>query len=191
METERRKGMRHLFDKGRKLAKQLLLKDIELFKYIYNKFRSRSLDWIMTGITFLGGTIVSIAVPVSLLVFGNHQFAKLGWELGIVLLLGQLLVQVIKHLTSRPRPSEVLKDMPLKQIIIGAHSFPSGHTTAGFSQGIVWSFYFPDFSPVFVLVAILIGMSRIYLGRHYPLDVLTGVLIALMLSFSFHFGFFG
>ncbi len=175
---------------GNKLTKQLLLEDVEVFKLIHRKIRCRILSWIMPYITYLGGTAISILLPLALIVFGEGRLQVLGWELGISLLFSHLLVQIIKRMASRPRPYKVFKDIKLQGVTIEAHSFPSGHTTASFATALLLSIYFPEYSLLCVSGAMLIGLSRIYLGVHYPSDVLMGAVLGTLFSYFIHFGVF-
>ncbi|MEK7166238.1 MAG: phosphatase PAP2 family protein [Patescibacteria group bacterium] len=83
---------------------------------------------------------------------------------------------LIKFIISRPRPS-----IGMGAIIVGGgaygYSFPSTHTTIAFALAYVLSSVEPRLRGWFYLLAIFIGFSRIYLGVHYPLDVLTGALV--------------
>ena len=56
-------------------------------------------------------------------------------------------------------------------------SFPSGHTTAGFSLAVILASHFPAYSFVMYSLAATIGVSRIYTGMHYPSDVLSGAFL--------------
>lgn len=176
--------------KGKKLTKQLLLEDVEVFKLLHNKIRCRLFNWIMPYITYLGGTAISIILPLVLIVFAQGRLRILGWELGISLLFSHLLVQIIKRMASRPRPYKVFTDIKLRGVTIEAHSFPSGHTTAGFATALLLSIYFPEYSLLCVSTATLVGLSRIYLGVHYPSDVLMGAVLGTLFSYFIHFGVF-
>jgi undecaprenyl-diphosphatase len=60
-----------------------------------------------------------------------------------------------------------------------SHSFPSGHTATAVAGAIVLSYFVPQAAPLFALLAALIAYSRLYVGVHYPLDVLAGAAIGL------------
>ena len=59
-------------------------------------------------------------------------------------------------------------------------SFPSGHAAAAMSVAIVYSFAFPTLASALIPLAMLVGVSRVCLGVHYPGDVLIGQLIAAL-----------
>jgi membrane-associated phospholipid phosphatase len=60
-----------------------------------------------------------------------------------------------------------------------SHSFPSGHTATSFAGATALSVVYPRGAPVFSLVAAAIGYSRLYVGVHFPLDVVGGAVIGV------------
>lgn len=95
-----------------------------------------------------------------------------------------LPVQLLKHLVHRPRPYFVLKGYRALVTPLMDYSFPSGHTTAAFAMAGIFSSLGWPVSAVAWLLATLVGVSRMYLGHHYPLDVLTGAVIGTLASFA-------
>ena len=63
-------------------------------------------------------------------------------------------------------------------------SFPSGHTATSFACATVLSFFVPRAAPAFYLLALAIGFSRIYVGVHWPLDVLGGAVLGLAVGLA-------
>jgi undecaprenyl-diphosphatase len=61
-------------------------------------------------------------------------------------------------------------------------SFPSGHTTIAFAAATVLSYYRPRWTPAFFLLAVAIGFSRVYVGVHYPLDVIAGAVLGTLIA---------
>jgi undecaprenyl-diphosphatase len=61
-------------------------------------------------------------------------------------------------------------------------SFPSGHAATSFAAAMVLSFARPRWAPAFFLLALAIGFSRVYVGVHYPLDVVGGAALGIAVA---------
>lgn len=149
-------------------------------EYIRNDF----LTPVMKFITHLGDQgKIWIALAVLCLFFTGTR--KAGILTGISLL-SSLLVNnmLLKNLVGRTRPYEVIAG--LERIIEkqGGLSFPSGHTASSFAAAVVLYLMCPKKIGVPALVlAILIGVSRLYLGVHYPTDVIAGAVSGTLIAF--------
>lgn len=96
----------------------------------------------------------------------------------LALLVAELVADVLKVLVKRHRPV----DHPLVHHLV-TYSFPSGHTTTSFAcAGTIARFAPRNVRPLLFVLAALIGFSRIYVGVHYPLDVLAGAVLGLLVA---------
>jgi undecaprenyl-diphosphatase len=100
---------------------------------------------------------------------------------GIVGLLGTgLVVETVKYLVQRVRPDAAL--LPKYVTYAFGTSFPSGHTAVAFTIAVILSHYFPRYKYVVYTVAVITGISRVYLGLHYLSDVIAGALIGIIVA---------
>jgi len=83
----------------------------------------------------------------------------------------------LKALVDRPRP--FLRYAEPKVLVPRPHdaSFPSGHAATSFAAATVLSFAFPKAAPAFFVLAAAVAYARVYVGVHYPLDVIAGAVI--------------
>lgn len=97
-----------------------------------------------------------------------------------------LTVKILKLIFKRIRPIEYLySDNNILKI--DRYSFPSGHSTVSFALCIILSYQFPHITIIFILLAILISLSRIYLLYHYLIDISAGAFLGIIIGFSSHF----
>ena len=140
---------------------------------------SRRRFW--ASLTHLGGARASIGLAFmqSVVPGGSLQFA---WRTSCLLGLSHLVVQLIKRSVGRPRPS-AHESIEALVLIPDRFSFPSGHACAAMALAVGVASAVPSLTLPLLLVAMLIGLSRVMLGAHYPGDVLMGQAIALILAY--------
>ena len=166
------------------MLETLLNLDCGFLLFLQDSVRNPILNSIMIFITSLGdGGIIWIAATIALLI--PKKTRKVG-IMSAVALLGSLLINnnLIKNIVQRPRPYVTFTDL---QIIIpqpSEFSFPSGHTSSSFASAAVFYRHLPKkFGVPAVILAALIGFSRLYVGVHYPTDVLAGAVMGILLSY--------
>lgn len=134
----------------------------------------------------LGDGIFWYALMIGILLFkGAEGFASV-LHMAIAGLIGTLVYKWLKGKTLRPRPYEVRQDIWLTGKPLDKFSFPSGHTLHAVVFGLVALGYYPHLLMIVVPFTIMVGLSRVVLGLHYPSDVLAGAGIgALIAGLSF------
>ena len=140
-------------------------------------------DVVVPLITRLGDAgIIWIILTVLLLIIPKTR--KTGVIMMAALLVDVLLCNVfIKNLVARTRPYEVVDGLKLLIEKQSDYSFPSGHTGSSFASAIVlWKELPKKYGVMALIVAVLIAYSRLYVGVHYPSDVLAGVVIGTVLA---------
>ena len=132
--------------------------------------------WV--ALTQLGGAAFTLAASTIPLALGP-PLAAVARRAFVTLVVSHVVVQLIKRCVGRPRPSRGVGCATLIREP-DRFSFPSGHAAAAMSVVAAYAFAFPHVAPVLVVLAGLVGMSRVVLGVHYPGDVLMGQVIAIL-----------
>jgi len=97
-------------------------------------------------------------------------------------LAGLLIYKWLKRKTLRPRPCDLHSSILCGVDPLDEFSFPSGHTLHAVGFSMVALAYFPWLAPILVPFALLVALSRIVLGLHYPSDVLAGAALGYLLA---------
>lgn len=162
---------------------QILEWDGALLLWIQEHIRTEWLSPIMKFITHLGdsGFIWIVIALVLLLYKGTRREGLLcACSLILVVLIDNV---ILKNAIARTRPYEVIDGL---QRIIEAQadfSFPSGHTGASFAAAVVIFMRLPKrYGIPALVIAVLIGFSRLYVGVHYPTDVIVAALIGTVVA---------
>lgn len=141
-------------------------------------WRNEMLSPVLVGITYLGNPNTITFFCIALLFFKKTRL-EYGMPLGITVSCSATIQTIIKIVVHRPRP-------PVENFLIlqGGFSFPSGHSCSGlvfyglfayllFHTAVDKTVY-KTVGILFIVLAVIIGLSRVYVGVHYPTDVLGG-----------------
>ncbi len=95
---------------------------------------------------------------------------------------GLLLVTVLRRVINSPRPYEVLDIEPLVHKKTTGKSFPSRHAFSAFCLSVVFSFFHLPVGILCFCLSILLALTRVVMGVHFPRDILVGGIIGVILT---------
>lgn len=166
------------------MIEQLLYWDSNILLFIQEHMQNSILTPIFIFFTNLGNAgIIWILLSVLLLCFKKTR--KIGC-IGICALVLSFLVNnvVLKNLVARSRPFDTIKALTPLIPKPTDFSFPSGHTASSFSVACVFYRKLPKkFGIPALILAVLISFSRLYVGVHYPSDVVVGMISGIVISY--------
>ncbi len=139
--------------------------------------RPKWLDWAMLAVTQLGSGITPVVIA---LIFYNRGNQRLAYILVLGTLTLWLCVELVKTIIRRSRPFMRLTQVRIIGLRAVGRSFPSGHTSQSFYLATLLVQHFhPPFWLAFPLygIALMVGVTRMYVGAHYPRDVLAGAIL--------------
>ena len=161
--------------------------------FALNPYHSSTLDGFFIRFTFLGDGLFSIIVIVLLLLVRRYSQAL---QVLTAFLASALCAQLLKSFFSMPRPKQFFSPGQYAYFIdgithVGYSSFPSGHATSIFALATMLALFEKNkkWNVVYLVAAMAVGYSRIYLGQHFLADVLVGSLVGVCLAVLVHWSF--
>lgn len=155
--------------------------DGSILLFIQEHIRCGFLTPIMKGASFLGdGGIIWILIAVILLIIPKTR--RRGLDMALCLALAAAVNNLLfKNLVARPRPFVTFPEIELLVKPLTSYSFPSGHACSSFAAAFALACAFRGKGGGWAYVpAALIALSRIYVGIHYPTDILAGAAIGTL-----------
>ncbi|MCD7782021.1 MAG: phosphatase PAP2 family protein [Methanosphaera sp.] len=154
--------------------------DVAILEFINTTFHNVLLDNTMQLISYFGLMGVGLLIAILFYIFSRKpKHRQVAVELVISLIVVYLVIELVKNIVLRPRPYEVL-DTLYVLTSVSDPSFPSGHTAT--ATTISYVFYRNYGRKIVFILPVLAGLSRMYLGVHYPSDVLGGFIIGMIIS---------
>ncbi|KAB2908019.1 MAG: phosphatase PAP2 family protein [Ignavibacteriales bacterium] len=161
--------------------------DKAIFFFFNHTLSCGALDRFFTILTDVNSWFITYILLVGILLTYGGKRGRIAVVMVILLVFvcDQFGARFLKEWVARPRPFDFLTDVYLPAGKAGAYSFPSNHALNNFAVAVFFSILYPKFKWILYTVAALIALSRLYVGVHYPSDVLAGALIGSAIGYGF------
>ena len=154
--------------------------------FTVNAINNPVADFLAPFVTDLGNGWFAVIIAAILALFSYRKALLVITSWGIT----AIVAQILKFIFDAPRPKLYFKEQ-LKRIhfvkavdILSYHSFPSGHTVTAFSLAVLFTYWSRNraWGPLFLLIAVMVGYSRMYLSEHFFEDVTAGSVIGVIVT---------
>lgn len=169
--------------------------DLSVFLFINMKLANPVTDFIMPVITYSNGIRSFYGIALVMLLWkGDNRLRWMVLVSAIVLLFtDQSTANFMKKWIARPRPCHtlcpILNGYNLLVGCGGGYSMPSTHAANAFGQASLFAFHYKKIRWYLFGYASLIALSRVFVGVHYPSDIIVGSTVGFLIGTSLAFGF--
>lgn len=161
--------------------------DLAIFYFFNHSISFPILDKFFSIITSVNNWLITYVILLGLSWKYGDKRGKIAVVITLIMaaVTDQTGYRLLKEFFARPRPCDVLTDVITPLGCTGTYSFPSNHALNNFAAASFFSFLFPQFRTVLFITASLIAISRVYLGLHYPSDIIGGAVIGIIFGYIF------
>lgn len=149
--------------------------DLICFSGIFKLTKHRVFTRLMVGVTRSGDGYLYPLAGVATAVWAPGRLKPFLLSAAVAFAIDLSAYRLIKNSVKRNRPFQVIEGIAQRVVPPDHFSFPSGHTAAAFLMAGLIGHVFPFLTGPLYLWASLVGFSRVYLGVHYPSDVVAGI----------------
>jgi len=164
--------------------------DLTIFYFFNHTISTGFFDNFFSIITNVNNWYIAYLILLGILYFKGGRTGKIA-VLGIIILItvtDQTGYKLLKEFFERARPCNALSDVLTPLGCTGSYSFPSNHAINNFAAAAFFSMLFPKYKIILFVSAFLVAISRVYLGLHYPSDIIAGAAIGMIFGYIFALG---
>jgi undecaprenyl-diphosphatase len=161
--------------------------DVSVFYFINHSLSCGALNKFFTIITNVNNWYIAYIILLGISFVKGGRKGKIAAisVLLLILLTDQLSARIIKEIFHRIRPCNALLNVITPLGCNGTFSFPSNHAVNNFAAAVFFYKLFPKLKWVVFISASLVAISRVYIGVHYPSDILGGAVIGSAFGYIF------
>lgn len=161
--------------------------DLAVFYLFNHSLSTPFLDKLFSTITNVNNWYIAYVILLGIVFTKGGVRGKIAVVLVILLIVAtdQLGHKVIKEIFQRIRPCNALTDVIAPLGCNGTYSFPSNHALNNFAAAMFFTRLFPKFKWILFITASLVALSRVYLGLHYPSDIIGGAILGAAFGYLF------
>ncbi|MBE5934704.1 MAG: phosphatase PAP2 family protein [Lachnospiraceae bacterium] len=158
--------------------------DGEILLWLQENMRNSILTPILSFITNLAYN-GEVWIAISIILLCLKKYRKIGFKTLLAMFISMILCDnLLKNIVARPRPYDSIEELIRIGHRVKSYSFPSGHTSTAFAFATAFTKGMPKKYVVLVwILAVIMAFSRLYLGYHYPTDVLGGMVVGTFCGF--------
>ena len=159
--------------------------DHSIFLVVNRTLQNPVFDHLMPALSdkWLGLLVVAVVIPWLLIRYGRRAWPAIGLAV-LAVALSDLGAGVIKHVVQRIRPCHVIPEVHLLVGCTRSFAMPSNHASNMFALASVTGILLPRWGWVVLPLAGGVAYSRVYLGVHYPSDVLVGAVWGIAIGWG-------
>lgn len=165
--------------------------DITVFYFINHALSNGAFDVFFSTITNVRNWIPVYIIFALLLIIKGGKKGRIGLAMVLILVAvtDQVGYKLLKEHVCRPRPFDALSNVLLPHGKAGGFSFPSNHALNNFGVATFFSMLYRQYRYPLFITASLIAFSRVYLGVHYPSDILGGAALGIFFGWCFGYAY--